>query len=352
MFHVFPPPLLFRGPLDEGLVPLTTRCSLAANNSIIFGDLSHRPSGLWASVAHRFSSDPNPRNVQWPLGQSFGMFGNTWRITFTNLFIVFLYPTSPWGWSDPWNLSAEQSILSAWCFGLHEGPSTWCDLGRSSPSSWEQTLYGQTTKQSCCPWNQVVKWSPGNRRSRQKWTCGWEKWKTQQWRVRMRHDAREWKNQWKDTFVIHPMRLEPDGSILNHTRWNIACTKCAVCTTHRLHGNRCCSWTKTWKKKHCAQLLHPFKEAAIVSQRFCNILENCTHISCRWPPWIGRWRSGSRKLPPISRTWTLIDEARNKIPCAWCMLIGWTCCGVTCGNFIYVAGTVALGAVGFEDRVE
>ena len=32
---------------------------------------------FYASVANRFSSDPNPKNVLCPLGQSFGMFGNT-----------------------------------------------------------------------------------------------------------------------------------------------------------------------------------------------------------------------------------------------------------------------------------
>ena len=27
-------------------------------------------------------------------------------------------------------------------------------------------------------------------------------------------------------------------------------------------------------------MLHPFKETAFVSKRFCKILENCTHLSC------------------------------------------------------------------------
>ena len=69
-------------------------------------------------------------------------------------------------------------------------------------------------------------------------------------------------------------------------------------------------------KKHCAQLLHPFKEAAIVSQRFCKIPENCTHLSCH--PVVDHQEledddHEAEKLPPIFPTWTLIDKARNKI---------------------------------------
>ena len=164
------------------------------------------------------------------------------------------HSTSPWRLSDPWNLSAEQWVPSASCFGLHEGPSTWCDLGRSSPSSWEQTLYGQTTKQSCCPWNQVVKWSLWNRRSRQKWTCGWEGEKMEDPTVANANET--WCARVGKKSKRHTLDMSwTCGSILNHTRWNIACTKCAVCTAHRLHGNRCCLWTKTWKKKQLCSML-------------------------------------------------------------------------------------------------
>ena len=215
--------------------------------------------------------------------------------------------TSPSRWSDPWYLSSEQWVLFASCFGLQERASTWCDLGRSSPSSWEQTFYGQTTKPSCCLWNQVVS---GH--------------------CEIAEEDKEGKKS---------KRHSPDmswtcGSILNHTRWNIACAKCAVCTSRRLHGNCCCLWMKTRKIV--------LNAPSFQRSRHCSsaILQNSGKFhspllpSCSWPPRIGRWRSWSGKLPPIFPTWTLIDKERIKIPCAWCMLIGWTCCGVTCGNFI------------------
>ena len=326
MFHVFPPPLLFRGPLP-------------ANHSIIFRWACPTNHLVFAaSVTYRFSSDPNPRNVQCPLGQSFGLFGNTWRITFTILFIVL-------GKKSMSLYIAMKMKRSLKSFG--RAMNSFCIMCWTSRRSvnvvWSGKIFTFFMRTNFFgPNDQTVllsvessgKRSLWNRRSRQRWTCGCEKWKTQQWRMRTIHDAREWKKV-KKTHT-------PDMS-WTHTRWNIECTKCAVRTSRRLQRNRCCLWTKTWKNI-------VLNAPSFRRSRHCGsaILQNSGKLhslllqSCSWPPLIGRWRSWSGKLPPIDPTWTLIDKARNKILRAWCMLIGWTSCGMTCENFIMLLDLLPL----------
>ena len=66
---VFPPPLIFRGPLDKTLVPVNTGCPLYFVSQTMNGDCS-KP----------ISSDPSPRNDQCLLE----------RIAFTTFFVAFL----------------------------------------------------------------------------------------------------------------------------------------------------------------------------------------------------------------------------------------------------------------------
>ena len=177
--------------------------------------------------------------------------------------------TSPWRWSDPWNLSAEQWILSASCVGLHEGASTWCDLGRSSPSSWEQTFLGQTTKLSCFQWNQVVRDHCEIAEVDKDGLAGVKSGRPNSGeceRYMMRENGKKSKRH------THPTCLEPThGEILSVQNVlfapPVAYKGIAVACERKL-GKTLCS------------MLHPFEEAAIVGQRFCKILENCTHFSC------------------------------------------------------------------------
>ena len=66
---VLPPPMPFRSPLDEGLVPPNTVCPLSAKNiSLSSVSLFHEPSQLVSEHAYHFSSDPGPKNDQRPVG--------------------------------------------------------------------------------------------------------------------------------------------------------------------------------------------------------------------------------------------------------------------------------------------
>ena len=94
---------------------------------------------------------------------------------------------------------------------------------------------------------------------------------------------------------------------------------------------------------YCLQLLSLTWESLLPVKKSCpKKFQKEVHSpllpTCCWPPRTGRWQPGIGRLSPIYPAWTLIVKAG-------------TCCGVTCGRFI-VAGTVALGAVGFEDRVK
>ena len=109
---------------------------------------------------------------------------------------------------------------------------------------------------------------------------GVKKWKTQQWRMRMRHDAREWKKTVKmkhSLFTRHVLnlRLNLEPHTVKYCVYNMCCLHHPSLTWESL-----LLVNENLEKKKTLCSIAPFKEAAIVSQRVFKILENCTHLSC------------------------------------------------------------------------
>ena len=125
------PPLLFKGPRTEALVPPNTGCPLSPNVSIIrSATLFREPSGFWASVAYHFSSDPSRRNDQCSL-RNLSAYAATFeefcRQVSSLPFVVHRHEDD-----SMFEIVLADSCPSPSCFGLHGETSACCVLRKSS----------------------------------------------------------------------------------------------------------------------------------------------------------------------------------------------------------------------------
>ena len=66
--------------------------------------------------------------------------------------------------------------------------------------------------------------------------------------------------------------------------------------------------------------------------------------------WLGRWRPGLGRLPPLFPACILLIRTRNRLLRAWCSLIGFACCSATCLMFMWEMGFALIRHSAVEHR--